>query len=80
MEFIKSIAPVIVAGGVAVYLILTIKKKRESADTADTYMSEGIALGLCLGAGIGASMPGYLSYFISFGTLIGFLVGMRVKK
>lgn len=30
MEFIKSMAPVVVAGAVAIILVLTIKKKRKS--------------------------------------------------
>lgn len=80
MEFIKTIAPVIVAGLVPVILILAIRKKRKSQDKTETYMSEGVALGICLGAGIGSALPSYLSYFISAGVLIGFLAGMHIKK
>lgn len=53
MRFIRSIAPIIVAGIVIIILILTIKKKRKSNGKIETYMSEGIALGLCIGAAIG---------------------------
>lgn len=73
MEFIRSIAPVIVAGIVIIILILTIKKNRKSNGKIETYMTERIALGLYISAAIGASMSSYPSYFISFGTLIGFL-------
>lgn len=44
MELIKSIAPVIVAGVVAVVLVLIIKKRRKLNDKVETYITEGISL------------------------------------
>ena len=80
MMFIKSIAPVLAAGVIAVAMVFIIKKQHKTDEKAATCMAEGVALGLCFGAAIVSSMPAFLTYFISLGSLLGLLIGMRIKK
>lgn len=80
MEYLKAILPVAVAGIVIVALVTIIKKRSTPENKAETYMTEGLAIGLCLGAGIGASFHMNITYFICIGMLLGTIIGMQIKR
>ena len=91
MGMIMAIAPVLIVGGIVVYVVLSLKHesnrgdigKKESKgaqDLLDSLIPLGMIYGCATGAILGVIFPRFLVFTVSLGAGIGYLFGFFAYK
>lgn len=91
MGFVMAIAPVVIVGGIAVFVIgrlkhkynqgnLGKKKSKGAQNILDSLIPMGMLFGCAVGIILGMFFPISLLYSISLGTGIGYLLGYLVYE
>lgn len=86
MEFLTAIAPVLIAGGIAVFVIYRLKhkynqgnlgkkKSKGAQDLLDSLIPMGMLFGSTIGVISGMFLPISMMFTISLGAAIGYLFG-----